>query len=103
MKRSKQVGTIGTIDWTERTGGVLSGGEQIALARPLLRGHRGIVAGRIAMALRLHAGRRGSLDPSRLKPPDSALARDAQAAVQDLLSPAVLHHSYRSFAWGAAL
>ncbi|MFY9917125.1 MAG: HD domain-containing protein [Mycobacterium sp.] len=103
MKRSTQLDAIGTIAWTERTGGVLSRGERIALARPLLRGHRGIIAGRIAMALRLHAGARTFIDPSSLNPPDSPLARDAEAAAQDLLSPAVLNHSYRSFAWGAAL
>ena len=55
------------------------------------------------MALRLHAGRRSSIDPSSLTPPDSVLARDAEVAVGDLLSPAVLNHSYRAFAWGAAL
>ncbi len=103
MKQRTQLDAIGTIEWTERTGGVLNRAEQIALARPLLRGHRGIVAGRIAMALKLHAGRRISLDPSCLLPPDSPLACDAEAAVRDLLSPAVLNHSYRSFAWGAAL
>lgn len=55
------------------------------------------------MALRMHAGRRVAIDPSSLTPPDSALARAAQAAAGDLLSPAVLNHSLRSFAWGAAL
>jgi hypothetical protein len=103
MTRNTQLGAIGTIEWTERTGGVLSGAEQIALARPLLRSHREIVAGRIAMALRLHAGRRVAIDPSSLTPPDSALVRAAATAAADLLSPAVLNHSRRSFAWGAAL
>ncbi|MCV7077670.1 HD domain-containing protein [Mycobacterium szulgai] len=103
MKRNTQLDAIGTIEWTECTGGQLSRAEQIALVRPLLGGHRGIIAGRIAMMLRLHAGRRNSIDPSSLIPPDSALARDAEAAARDLLSPAVLNHSYRSFAWGATL
>lgn len=103
MKPSTQPGSIGTIEWTERTGGVLNRAEQLALARPLLRGHRGIIGGRIAMALRLHAGRRTSLDPSSLTPPDTALARDAETAARELLSPAVLNHSRRSYAWGAAL
>lgn len=94
---------IGTIGWTERTGGVLSGRDQLALARPLLRGHRGIVLGRMAMALRVHSGRRNSVDLAALTPPDSALARDAERAVRDLLTPALLNHSRRAFAWGAAL
>jgi hypothetical protein len=103
VKRDSQRGTIGTIDWTESTGGVLTREERIALVRPLLRGHRDIIAGRIAMALRLHAGRRTSIDPASLAPPDSGLAREAEAGAKDLLSPAVLNHSYRAFAWGCAL
>ena len=56
------------------------------------------------MALRL-ARRTAAprIDPSSLTTPDSPLARDAETAARDLLSPAVLNHSYRSFAWGAAL
>ncbi|KRE27762.1 hypothetical protein ASG82_15470 [Mycobacterium sp. Soil538] len=95
--------TIGTIDWTERTGGVLSRAEQVALARPLLRAHREIVTGRLAMALGMHAGRRSVVDSSALTPPDSTLAREAESAVREVLSPAVLNHSCRAFAWGAAL
>jgi hypothetical protein len=98
-----QRGRIGKVDWTERTGGVLTREEQIALVRPLLRGHRALLAGRIAMALRVHAGRRTTINPASLAPPDSALAREAEAAAQDFLSPALLNHSYRSFAWGSAV
>ena len=103
MRRESRRGTIGTIDWTERTGGVLTREEQIALIRPLLRGQRAIIAGRIAMALRLHSGRKSSVDRASLAPPDSTLAREADAAAHDLLSPVLLNHSYRSFAWGSAL
>jgi hypothetical protein len=55
------------------------------------------------MALGLHTGRRRDLDPSLLRPPDTSLATDAEEAVRDLLSPALLNHSRRSYAWGAAL
>ncbi len=94
---------IGSIDWTERTGGVLTGRERLALVPPLLRGHRGIIAGSIAMATRTHSGRRNSVDPAALVPPDSSLAREAEEAARDLLTPALLNHSRRSYAWGAAL
>jgi hypothetical protein len=103
VKRDLQRGAIGTIGWTESTGGVLNREERIALVRPLLRGHRGIIAGRIAMALRLHAGRRTSIDAASLAPPDSTLAREAETTAKDLLSPVLLNHSYRAFAWGCAL
>jgi HD domain len=94
---------IGSIGWAESTGGVLTGRECLSLARPLLRGELSLVAGFFAMALRMHSGRRNAIDPASLVPPDSSLAREAEEAVQDLLTPALLNHSRRSFAWGAAI
>jgi len=94
---------IGSIGWTERTGGVLTVRERLTLARPLLRSHGSILIGRFAMATRTHSGRRNRVDPEALAPPDSLLAREAEAAAQDLLSPALLNHSRRMFAWGAAI
>ena len=93
---------IGSIGWTERTGGVLTARECLTLARPLLRGELSILAGRLAMVLRMHSGRRSSIDPASLVPPDSRLARDAEVAAQDLLTPALLNHSSRAYTWGAA-
>ena len=94
---------IGSIGWTERTGGVLTARECVSLAGPLLRGELGILVGRLAMALRLHSGRRAAIEPAQLAPPDSSLARDAQQAAQDLLAPVLCNHSRRAYAWGAAL
>jgi hypothetical protein len=94
---------IGTIEWTERTGGVLTLRECLSLARPLLREELALVAGRAAMALRMHSGRRNVIDAAGLVPPDSSLARDAEVAAKDLLTPALLNHSRRAYAWGAAI
>jgi HD domain len=94
---------IGSIGWTERTGGVLTVRERISLARPLLRGHRAIIVGRLAMATRTHSGRRNSVDPKTLVPPDSLMAREAEAAAHDLLTPVLLNHSRRAYAWGAVI
>ena len=54
---------LGSIGWTERTGGVLTTRDCMTLARPLLREEFGIVAGLVAMALRYACapGERGSL------------------------------------------
>jgi hypothetical protein len=100
---SSSTDRIGTIGWTERTGGVLSTKECLTLAPPLLRGELGILVGGIAMALRMHSGRRRTLDPAIVAPPDSSLARDAEVAAEDLLTPALLNHSRRAFAWGSAI
>src|SRR4051794_11779774 len=103
MSQPRSTDPIGSIGWTERTGGVLSARECLTLARPLLRAELGILAGRLAMVLRIHSGRRRSIDPASLVPPDSALARDAEVAAQDLLTPALRNHSRRAYAWGAAI
>jgi len=94
---------LGSIGWTERTGGVLTTRECLTLARPLLREELGIATGLLAMALRMHSGRRVAIDPARLAPPDSTLARDAQQAAEDLLTPVLRNHSHRAYAWAAAI
>ena len=103
MSQPRPTDPIGSIGWTERTGGVLTTQECLTLARPLLRGELSILAGRLAMVLRVHSGRRSSIDPASLVPPDSSLARDAEVAAQDLLTPVLLNHSSRAYTWGAAI
>ncbi len=103
MSQPRPTDPIGSIGWTERTGGVLTARECLTLARPLLRGELSILAGRLAMVLRMHSGRRNSIDPASLVLPDSPLARDAEVAAQDLLTPALLNHSSRAYTWGAAI
>src|ERR671932_1310304 len=94
---------LGSIAWTERTGGVLTARECVTLARPLLREELGILAGLLAMALRVHSGRRATVEPACLAPPDSSLARDAQEAAEDLLTPVLCNHAHRDSAWAAAI
>jgi len=103
MSQPRSTDPIGSIGWTERTGGMLTARECLTLAPPLLRGELSILAGRLAMALRVHSGRRSSIDPASLAHPDSALAKDAGVAAQDLLTPVLLNHSSRAYTWGAAL
>jgi hypothetical protein len=75
MSQPRRTDPIGSIGWTERTGGVLTARECLTLARPLLRGELSILAGRLAMVLRMHSGRRSFIDPASLVPPDSPLVR----------------------------
>ena len=103
MSNARPAGPIGSITWTERTGGVLTARECVSLAGPLVRDELRILSGRLAMALRRHSGRRNDVDPASLTPPDSALARDAEQAAKDLLPTTLLNHSRRAHAWGAAI
>ena len=94
---------LGTHSWVDRTGGQLTGAERRSLLRPLARTHAVNAVGRLSTLARLNTGLRAQVDPARLVPPSSALTRAAVAQAQRLLSPALLNHSYRTFAFGAAL
>ncbi len=94
---------LGTHSWVERTGGQLTGAERRSLLRPLARTHAVNAVGRLSMLTRLNSGRRAHVEPTLLAPPSSALTRAAVEQAQRRLTPALLNHSYRTFAFGAAL
>jgi hypothetical protein len=97
------VADLGTLDWVERTGGQLSAAERRSLLGPLARAHAANAAGRLSMLVRLNSGRRARVAPSSLVPPSTALTRAALEQAQRRLSPALLNHSHRTFAFGAAI
>ena len=94
---------LGTYSWVDRTGGQLTGAERRSLVPPLARTHAVNAVGRLSMLARLNTGLRAQVDPAQLVPPSSALTRAAVAQAQRRLSPALLNHSFRTFALGAAL
>jgi hypothetical protein len=94
---------LGTLSWVDRTGGQLSTADRRSLLLPLAKAHAANAAGRLSMLAGLNSGRRAQIAPDRLKPPSSVLTRAAAAQAQRRLSPALLNHSYRTFAFGAAL
>lgn len=94
---------LGTYSWVDRTGGQLTGAERRSLLRPLARTHAVNAVGRLSMLARLNSGLRAQIDPARLVPPSSALTRAAVEQARRRLTPALLNHSYRTFAFGAAL
>jgi hypothetical protein len=61
------------------------------------------VGGRLAMVTHLNRGRRGELDLIRLAPPTTILTRVAEAHAVARLGPAILNHSWRTYAFAAAL
>jgi hypothetical protein len=94
---------LGTYSWVDRTGGRLTGAERRSLLPPLARTHAVNAVGRLSTLARLNTGQRAQVDPAQLVPPSSALTRAAVAQAQRRLSPALLNHSYRTFAFGAAV
>ena len=94
---------VGTHTWVERTGGLLTGAERRALLRPLASAHVTNAVGRLSMIVGVNSGRRARVATGRLRRPDSVLTRAAEAEARRRLTPALLNHSYRTFAFGSAL
>ncbi len=77
--------TIGTVDWTPRTGGRLEPEEWHRLVAVLALVHVRDIVGRVSMLAHLDQGRRSHVPPERLLPPNSPLtraARDAAARIR---------------------
>ena len=94
---------VGTHTWVERTDGLLTAAERRSLLRPLASTHLTNAVGRVSMLVGLNTGRRAMVSAARLEAPDSALTRAAEAEARRRLTPALLNHSYRTFAFGSAL
>jgi hypothetical protein len=94
---------LGTHTWVERTGGLLTAAERRSLLWPLASTHATNAIGRISMLLRVNSGRRTPVAGGKRPPPDWVLTRAAEALGRRRLSPALLNHSYRTYAFGAAL
>src|SRR3954467_13602025 len=97
------VAGLGTAAWSERTGGHLTFAEKRSLLAPLAGAQARNAAGRLAMGVGWHPGRRWHIDPEQLLAPRTILTRVARAHATDQLSTALLNHSERTYAFGAAL
>jgi HD domain len=94
---------LGTHTWVERSGGLLTAAERRSLLRPLAQAHATNAIGRLSMLLRVNSGRRAPGTFGQRPRPDSVLTRAAESLARARLSPALLNHSYRTYAFGAAL
>jgi hypothetical protein len=93
---------VGGIAWIRRTRGSLSARERRRLLAAIAAMQASNTLGRVRLALgRLPAGA-SDIDVRDFEPPDSKLAREAEAACAE--QPALLvGHSYRTWIWGLAL
>jgi hypothetical protein len=94
---------VGTYAWTVRTGGQLTRAETRSLLLALARVHAANAIGRLSMLGHVNSGRRATLEPATLIPPESALTRAAAVRAHRQLTPALLGHSYRTYAFGMAV
>jgi len=89
---------LGGIGWTRRTKGALTSKERRRLIAAVAKAQGDNALGR----LRLATGRANRAADELPDPPDSAFATDVQAAA-DEQPPAIVAHSYRTWAFGRAL
>jgi HD domain len=95
--------TVGTLQWTQRTGGRLEPAERRRLVGDLARVHVHNVIGRFSVLAHLDRGRRSYVPPARVLPPESPLTRAAQDAAVRVLPATLLNHSYRAYRFATAL
>lgn len=95
--------SVGTYAWTTRTGGQLTRRDTRLLLPRLAKVHAGNAIGRLAMFAHVNSGRRCQLAPEVLLPPSSVLTRAAEEKAQTMLTPVLLEHSYRTYAFGMAI
>jgi hypothetical protein len=93
---------LGTAAWSARTGGHLSAADKRSLLGPLAGVHVRNAAGRLGMAVGRRPGRRRHIDGDQLIPPRTILTGVAKAHAAERLTPTLLHHSERTYAFGAA-
>jgi hypothetical protein len=95
--------TVGTVEWTQRTGGRLEPAERRHLVGDLARVQISNVIGRITVLAHLDPGRRSYVPPARMRPPDSPLTRAAESVAIRVLPTTLLNHSYRAYRFASAL
>ena len=94
---------VGTLAWAERAGGILSRRERIGLLGDAARLQMRILPAQTRALLGRTNPRAFSVDPDRLRVPDTTIARDAEALCSEVSTPALLNHCLRSYAWGTIL
>jgi hypothetical protein len=93
---------IGGLAWTERTQGALTGAERRKLLGEIVRGQAAYLAGRLRLALGRTPAGAEDIVLADFRPPDSALAEEAEEAAREQ-PPGVSGHGYRTWAFGSAL
>jgi hypothetical protein len=103
MNSQPRAHRVGTHAWSLCTNGQLTAAERRHLVPAVIAVQVRNVVGRLAIAAHVDHGRRREVDLDRLVPPTTTFTRVAEAHAATHLSPAILNHSLRTYAFGAAL
>jgi hypothetical protein len=94
---------VGTLAWAERGGGILSRRERISLLGDAARLQMRVLPAQTRALLGRSNPRAFSVDPDRLRVPDTMIARGAEALGSAVYKQALLNHCLRCYAWGTIL
>jgi hypothetical protein len=93
--------SVGTLEWTRRTGGRLSARDRLAYLASGVASQMAAITDRVAYATGVRR-ERVRLDLGDVRLPDTRAAREAEAVAEEL--PGWLsRHSHRSYLWAVAL
>jgi hypothetical protein len=95
-------GRLGGLEWARRTNGTLTAGERRRLLGAIAQGQAVNIVGRVKLALGRLPDGASDIDVRDFEPPDSKLAREAEAACAEQ-PDLIAAHSYRTWMWGTAL
>jgi hypothetical protein len=95
--------TVGTVEWTSRTGGRLTPAERRRLIADLGRVHAMNAVGRLSVLAGVNAGRAAHVPHGRLLPPDSPLTRAAEIVATTILPATLMNHGYRTYRFARAI
>jgi hypothetical protein len=93
---------LGGLAWARRSGGRLTGGERRRLLAAIALGQWENVLGRAKLAIGRIPARAADVDLDTFVAPDSAFAREAEQACEEL-PQSLVGHSYRTWLFGRAL
>jgi hypothetical protein len=93
---------LGGLEWVRRTRGTLTAAERRRLIGAIAVSQAVNIAGRLKLALGRLPDGASSIDVRDFAPPDSRLAREAEAACAEQ-PDLIAAHSYRTWMWGMAL
>jgi hypothetical protein len=93
----------GSLAWAKETGGKMSTRDVLGQLGTAVAYQISILPAQTRWLLGLSRPGPLPLDPASLKPPDSAVAREAETLCREASPPALLNHCLRCYLWGRLL
>ena len=97
------INTIGTLEWSRRTGGKLSRKEREAFLKAQVARQAEAIPLDQLPGINATDGGKAHMDMDKIRIPDSNVARHAETLVAELSPPFLTNHCHRTYLWGSLL